>query len=277
MAQGNQAEPVQKAHLSSRFMLGEELGRGAFGQVYKGIDLKSGDTVAIKQIALAGISSSSLQGVMGEIELLKTLNHKNIVKYVGSFKTRTHLYIILEYMENGALSAIIKPNRFGVFPETLIAVYIAQVLQGLQYLHDQGVVHRDIKGANILTTKEGLVKLADFGVATKLGELEEHRSELHQHVVGTPYWMAPEVIEMTQVTPASDIWSVGCLIVELLTGVPPYYDLQPMSALFRIVQDDHPPLPENITPLMQDFLMSCFQKVKVHSAPAFCAACFASS
>ena len=140
--------------LGGRFLMGEELGRGAFGQVYKGIDLKSGDTVAIKQIALEGISSGSLQGVMGEIELLKTLNHKNIVKYVGSFKTRTHLYIILEFMENGALSAIIKPNRFGVFPETLIAVYIAQVLQGLQYLHDQGVVHRDIKGANILTTKE---------------------------------------------------------------------------------------------------------------------------
>ncbi len=79
---------------------------------------------------------------------------QNIVKYIGSFKSRTHLYIILEYMENGALSAIIKPNRFGVFPETLVAVYIAQVLQGLQYLHEQGVVHRDIKGANILTTKE---------------------------------------------------------------------------------------------------------------------------
>ena len=144
----------RKCVLSDRFLLGEELGRGAFGQVFKGMDLKSGDTVAIKQISLEGMSQSNLQSVMGEIELLKTLNHKNIVKYVGSFKTRSHLYIILEFMENGALSASIKPNRFGVFPETLIAVYIAQVLQGLQYLHEQGVVHRDIKGANILTTKE---------------------------------------------------------------------------------------------------------------------------
>mmetsp|Transcript_24751 Transcript_24751/g.62835 ORF Transcript_24751/g.62835 Transcript_24751/m.62835 type:complete len:1266 (-) Transcript_24751:519-4316(-) len=249
-----------KVVLSDRYMLGEELGRGAYGQVYKGIDMTSGDTVAIKQISLAGISQDNLQSVMGEIELLKTLNHKNIVKYIGSFKTRTHLYIILEYMENGALSAIIKPSRFGVLSETLVAVYIGQVLQGLQYLHDQGVVHRDIKGANILTTKEGLVKLADFGVAAKLGELEERRDELQQHVVGTPYWMAPEVIEMTQVTSASDIWSVGCLIVELLTGSPPYYDLQPMSALFRIVQDSYPPLPEHITPLMRDFLMQCFHK-----------------
>lgn len=123
--------------LSDRFLVGEELGRGAYGQVYKGIDYKTGDTVAIKQISLAGIPTDNLHSVMGEIELLKTLNHKNIVKYIGSFKTRTHLYIILEYMENGSLASIIKPNKFGTFPESLVAVYIAQVLQGLQYLHDQ--------------------------------------------------------------------------------------------------------------------------------------------
>jgi serine/threonine protein kinase len=173
---------------------------------------------------------------------------------------------------------------------------------------------------------QGLVKLADFGVATKLGELEDRREDLQQHVVGTPYWMAPEVgwleewygawvhclassvpavdtfaaclfwhpdpgscsnmyqmlavdetwlmqmvsgvhllcvvlmqvIEMTQVSAASDIWSVGCLIIELLTGSPPYYDLQPMSALFRIVQDDQPPLPDSLTPLLQ-VAQECWQ------------------
>lgn len=133
---------------------GEELGRGAYGQVYKGMDSTTGDVVAIKQIGLSGVSQENLAGVMGEIDLLKTLNHKNIVKYIGSFKTRSHLYIILEFMENGALSSVIKPNRFGVFQEPLAALYIAQVLTGLAYLHDQGVVHRDIKGANILTTKD---------------------------------------------------------------------------------------------------------------------------
>ncbi|GFR52579.1 hypothetical protein Agub_g15172 [Astrephomene gubernaculifera] len=241
--------------LSDRFLIGEELGRGAYGQVYKGIDYTNGDTVAIKQISLAGIPSDNLQSVMGEIDLLKTLNHKNIVKYIGSFKTRSHLYIILEFMENGSLASIIKPTKFGTFPESLVALYIAQVLQGLQYLHEQGVVHRDIKGANILTTKDGLVKLADFGVAAKLGEVEERRD-----VVGTPYWMAPEVIEMTQVTSSSDIWSVGCLIVELLTGYPPYFDLNACSAMFRIVQDAMPPLPEDISPLLRDFLSRCFLK-----------------
>jgi serine/threonine protein kinase len=151
LAGGNSAK---KTVLSDRYLLGEELGRGAFGQVFKCIDLATGDTVAIKQISLGSMLTDSLANVMGEIELLKTLHHKNIVKYIGSFKTRTHLYIILEYMENGSLASIIKPNKFGTFPETLVAVFIAQVLQGLAYLHEQGVVHRDIKGANILTTKE---------------------------------------------------------------------------------------------------------------------------
>ncbi|DBA67330.1 TPA: hypothetical protein ACH3X2_001627 [Trebouxia sp. C0005] len=249
-----------KSVLSDKYMLGEELGRGAYGQVYKGLDTRTGDTVAIKQMSLSGISQENLQSVMGEIELLKNLNHKNIVKYLGSFKTRTHLYIILEFMENGSLASIIKPTKFGAFPESLVAVYIAQVLQGLAYLHDQGVVHRDIKGANILTTKEGLVKLADFGVAAKLGELEEANNSLRLSVVGTPYWMAPEVIEMTSVTAAADIWSVACLSIELLTGQAPYYDLQPMSALFRIVQDEHPPLPEDISPGMHNMLLQCFNK-----------------
>lgn len=148
------SQQSKRTLLGEKFLIGEELGRGAYGQVFKGMDTSTGDVVAIKQIGLSGVSQANLQGVMGEIDLLKTLNHNNIVKYIGSFKTRNHLYIILEFMENGALSSVIKPNRFGVFPETLVAIYIAQVLQGLAYLHDQGVVHRDIKGANILTTKD---------------------------------------------------------------------------------------------------------------------------
>uniref|UniRef100_A0A0E0H6Z9 non-specific serine/threonine protein kinase n=1 Tax=Oryza nivara TaxID=4536 RepID=A0A0E0H6Z9_ORYNI len=212
--------------LDNKYMLGDEIGKGAYGRVYKGLDLENGDFVAIKQVSLENIPQEDLNIIMN-------LNHKNIVKYLGSLKTRSHLHIILEYVENGSLANIIKPNKFGPFPESLVAVYIAQVLEGLVYLHEQGVIHRDIKGANILTTKEGLVKLADFGVATKLTE-----ADINTHsVVGTPYWMAPEVIEMSGVCAASDIWSVGCTVIELLTCAPPYYDLQPMPALFRIVQD----------------------------------------
>lgn len=237
-------------------MIGEEIGKGAYGRVYKGIDLENGDFVAIKQVSLQNIAQEDLNIIMQEIDLLKNLNHKNIVKYLGSLKTKTDLHIILEYVENGSLANIIKPNKFGPFPESLVAVYISQVLEGLVYLHEQGVIHCDIKGANILTTKEGLVKLADFGVATKLTE-----AEVNTHsVVGTPYWMAPEVIEMSGVCAASDIWSVGCTVIELLTCVPPYFDLQPMPALFRIVQDERPPIPDSLSPAMTDFLGLCFKK-----------------
>ncbi|XP_022555180.1 MAP3K epsilon protein kinase 1-like [Brassica napus] len=242
--------------LDNKYMLGDEIGKGAYGRVYIGLDLENGDFVAIKQVSLENIVQEDLNTIMQEIDLLKNLNHKNIVKYLGSLKTKTHLHIILEYVENGSLANIIKPNKFGPFPESLVTVYIAQVLEGLVYLHEQGVIHRDIKGANILTTKEGLVKLADFGVATKLNE-----ADVNTHsVVGTPYWMAPEVIEMSGVCAASDIWSVGCTVIELLTCVPPYYDLQPMPALFRIVQDDSPPIPDSLSPDITDFLGQCFKK-----------------
>ncbi|CAN0560320.1 unnamed protein product, partial [Ectocarpus sp. 12 AP-2014] len=133
---------------------------------------------------------------------------------------------------------------------------MTQVLEGLKYLHDQGVLHRDIKGANILTTKRGLVKLADFGVAMKLSD----KQAFDVDVVGTPYWMAPEIIEMTGTTTACDVWSVGCTIIELLEGKPPYFDLPQMTALYKIVQDDHPPLPDGTSQALRDFLLQCFKK-----------------
>lgn len=121
---------------------------------------------------------------------------------------------------------------------------MTQVLQGLHYLHDQGVIHRDIKGANILTTKDGTVKLADFGVSTStLASGQDKEAQ----VVGTPYWMAPEIIQLSGASSASDIWSVGCTVIELLQGKPPYHNLAAMPALFAIVNDDHPPLPEGIS------------------------------
>ncbi|XP_013610864.1 MAP3K epsilon protein kinase 1 isoform X1 [Brassica napus] len=241
----------------NKYMLGDEIGKGAYARVYKGLDLKNGDFVAIKQVSLENVvQDDDLNTIMQEIDLLKNLNHKNIVKYLGSWKTKTHLHIILEYVENGSLANNVKPNKFGPFPESLVAVYIAQVLEGLVYLHEQGVIHRDIKGANILTTKEGLVKLADFGVATKLNESEFDTNS----VVGSPYWMAPEVIELIGVCAASDIWSVGCTVIELLTCVPPYFDMQPSAALYRIVQDDSPPIPDSLSPDITDFLRQCFKK-----------------
>ncbi|CAG8463672.1 17327_t:CDS:2 [Racocetra persica] len=235
--------------INSKPQLGECLGKGAVSSVYRALNWETGEAVAVKQIKLSSIPKSELTFIMTEIELLKNLNHPNIVKYKDYVKSKEHLNIILEFCENGSLHNICR--KFGKFPENLVAVYIKQVLEGLRYLHDQGVIHRDIKGANILATKEGFVKLADFGVATTKSD---------SNVVGSPYWMAPEIIELSGATTSSDIWSVGCVVVELLEGKPPYHHLDPMPALFRIVQDEHPPLPETASPVVKDFLMQCFQK-----------------
>ncbi|ODA80767.1 hypothetical protein RJ55_03726 [Drechmeria coniospora] len=237
------------------YRLGECLGKGAFGSVYKAFNWSTGEAVAVKQIKLADLPKSELRMIESEIDLLKNLFHDNIVKYIGFVKSTDCLNIILEYCENGSLHSIIK--AYGKFPENLVGVYMTQVLQGLQYLHDQGVIHRDIKGANILTTKDGTVKLADFGVSTStLASGQDKEAQ----VVGTPYWMAPEIIQLSGASSASDIWSVGCTVIELLQGKPPYHNLAAMPALFAIVNDDHPPLPEGISAAARDFLMQCFQK-----------------
>ncbi|KAL8802572.1 MAG: hypothetical protein Q9182_003737 [Xanthomendoza sp. 2 TL-2023] len=222
------------------YQLGDCLGKGAFGSVFRALNMGTGETVAVKQVKLADLPKSELRVITLEIDLLKNLDAS-----VSNTFLKT-------YCENGSLHSISK--NFGKFPENLVGLYMSQVLHGLLYLHEQGVIHRDIKGANILNNKQGLVKLADFGVATRTTTLHE------SSVVGTPYWMAPEVIELSGATTASDIWSLGCTVIELLDGKPPYHKLQPMHALFRIVNDDHPPLPEGSSPVVRDFLMQCFQK-----------------
>ncbi|KAK5657364.1 hypothetical protein OQA88_3430 [Cercophora sp. LCS_1] len=236
------------------YRLGDCIGKGAFGSVYKAFNWGTGEAVAVKQIKLGDVPKSELRMIEAEIDLLKNLHHDNIVKYIGFVKTADCLNIILEYCENGSLHSICK--AYGKFPENLVGVYMTQVLQGLHYLHDQGVIHRDIKGANILTTKDGTVKLADFGVSTSTLAGPDKEAQ----VVGTPYWMAPEIIQLSGATSASDIWSVGCTVIELLQGKPPYHNLAAMPALFAIVNDDHPPLPEGVSPAARDFLMQCFQK-----------------
>lgn len=138
------------------YQFGEQIGKGAKGIVYKGINIETASIVAIKQISIENIGEDGEKAIQMEISLLKKLKHENIVKYIDAISTDTHLYIILEYVDAGCLHSII--DKFGPFPESLVAIYVKQVLTGLDYLHSQGVVHRDIKGANILTTKEGTGK-----------------------------------------------------------------------------------------------------------------------
>lgn len=214
--------------------------------------------MAIKRVELTGIPQSELNSLEHELELLQKLNHPNIVQYVEAVRSEQHLNIMLEFIENGSLLTILK--KFGKFPETLASVYTAQILEGLAYLHEQGVIHRDIKAANTLTTKDGEVKLADFGVAT-LSKAQRASGNMMEGALGSPYWMAPEIITMEGAKPSSDIWSLGCTIIELMTGDPPYYSMPPMSAMYHIAEsEEHPPFPDSISPELTDFLRRCFER-----------------
>ena len=209
--------------------------------------------MAIKQIDLYTISNENISSIEGEINLLKNLDHPNIVKYIECIRTKSHINLILEYVENGSLHQMVKQS--GKMGEHLVFIFVKQILEGLAYLHNQGIIHRDIKGANLLLTKNGIVKLADFGYSI-LNDKNKVNS-----IVGTACFMAPEVIEQKgNISPKCAIWSLGCTIIQLLTTKPPYYEFEPMAAMFRIVTDDCPPIPTGISDFLKDFLLKCFTK-----------------
>ncbi|KAI0666800.1 Pkinase-domain-containing protein [Trametes maxima] len=239
----------------TQFQLGNCIGRGQFGAVYRALNLNTGQMVAVKRIRLEGLKEDEISQLMREVDLVKSLSHPSIVKYEGMARDDSALSIVLEYAENGSLGQTLK--AFGKLNERLVANYVVKILEGLHYLHQNDVVHCDLKAANILTTKNGNVKLSDFGVSLNLRAMEREMKD----VAGTPNWMAPEVIELKGASTKSDIWSLACTVIELLTGRPPYADIaNSMTVMFRIVEDARPPLPEESSESLQDFLKWCFNK-----------------
>ncbi|KAM5534674.1 hypothetical protein V8D89_011686 [Ganoderma adspersum] len=251
----------------TQFQLGNCIGRGQFGAVYRALNLNTGQMVAVKRIRLEGLKEEEIAQLMKEVDLVKSLSHPSIVKYEGMARDDDTLNIVLEYAENGSLGQTLK--AFGKLNERLVANYVVKILEGLHYLHQNDVVHCDLKAANILTTKTGNVKLSDFGVSLNLRAMEREMKD----VAGTPNWMAPEVIELKGASTKSDIWSLACTVIELLTGRPPYAEIaNSMSVMFRIVEDSSPPLPEECSESLQDFLRMCFNKdpTKRPSAEQLC-------
>ncbi|KAJ7581275.1 hypothetical protein C8J56DRAFT_794068 [Mycena floridula] len=239
----------------THFQLGNCIGRGQFGSVYRALNLNTGQMVAVKRIRLEGLKEEEVTTLMREVDLVKSLSHPSIVKYEGMARDVDTLSIVLEYAENGSLGQTLK--AFGKLNERLVASYVVKILEGLHYLHRSDVVHCDLKAANILTTKNGNVKLSDFGVSLNMRAVERDIKD----VAGTLNWMAPEVIELKGASPKSDIWSLACTVIELLTGKPPYADIaNSMSVMFWIVEDDMPPIPEGCSEPLRDFLIQCFDK-----------------
>lgn len=228
------------------------LGKGVSGTVYEAMG-KDGTYCAIKQVKLSGVSKADRAEMEQEIDLLKKLDHLNVVKHLETI-VNDSLNIVLEYVDGGTLTDQLA--NFSKKPESLVAYYTLQILSGLAYIHSKGVIHRDLKGVNILSTKDGVVKLVDFGVAKMWTATKTHS------VIGTPYWMAPEVIQMNaKESSACDIWSLGCTVVELLIGQPPFFGLHPMAALYQMVQVVAPPIdPACCSSVCLDFLSLCFQQ-----------------
>ncbi|KAH3723382.1 MAP3K epsilon protein kinase 1 [Pelomyxa schiedti] len=239
------------------YQLGQVIGRGACGVVYKAVDVRTGEFVAIKQFRAAHEASLSAEK---EVSILNKLSHPNIIRVLATVVDDEWLNMVLEYADGGSLAGIL--DKFGPLPESLTAMYTDQILSGLDYLHSQFVLHRDIKGANILISADGTAKITDFGVSTFA------QASKRLTVVGTPYWMSPETIQLSGQSEASDIWSVGATIIELLSGFPPYYEFSPVGAMYHIVQDPHPPFPPDISVDLCDFLFQCFHKEQTNRPKA---------
>ncbi|KAK9907344.1 hypothetical protein WJX75_001831 [Coccomyxa subellipsoidea] len=245
---------------------GELLGAGAFGRVYLGLNNDTGQLMAVKQVLIskdenvAGRVVEHVQSLEAEVNVLKHLDHPNIVRYLGTDKNEQHLNIFLEFVPGGSIASLLA--KFGSFKESVIRVYARQILLGLEYLHHNKIMHRDIKGANILVDHTGLVKVADFGASKKIEDLVTMDSGF-KSIKGTPYWMAPEVIKQTGHGRQADIWSVACTVIEMATGKPPWSQFQSqVSALFHIASSKEPPvIPEVLSKEGRDFLLQCFNRV----------------
>lgn len=247
------------------WMKGDLIGEGSFGSVYLALHAVTGELMAVKQVELPDVAKGTegdkkrtlmTNALKQEIELLQGLHHDHIVQYLGTSSDEVHLNIFLEYVPGGSIAGMLK--QYNTFPEPLIRNFTRQILEGLLYLHTHNIIHRDIKGANILVDNRGAIKISDFGVSKKTGF--NNTPGTRASLQGSVFWMAPEVVRQTGHSVKSDIWSVGCLIVEMFTGSRPFPSMTTLQTLFAVGSNgEKPSIPENASEEATKFLDLTFE------------------
>ncbi|TPX75918.1 hypothetical protein CcCBS67573_g02833 [Chytriomyces confervae] len=266
------ASSAEPSHI--KFWKGKMIGQGSFGAVYFGVNIATSELIAVKQVALVPLKKTRggggkpyaplppsrinkmVDALSVEISLLRELSHDNVVRYLGFDVVENVVSVFLEYVDGGSLATMI--SRYGRFDYALAQSVTHQVLSGLEYLHDRCIIHRDIKGANILVNRLGVAKIADFGISKK--NEYKYQTNSRMSMQGTVYWMAPEVMANKGGYSAKvDIWSLGCVVYEMLQGHAPWKDLNEMQIMWKVgMEHATPPVPASLREDAKEFLERCF-------------------
>ncbi|KAG6370342.1 kinase-like domain-containing protein [Boletus reticuloceps] len=261
----------------TKWIKGALIGTGSFGKVYLGMDAVNGLLMAVKQVKLPTGSTSNeeckksmLSALEHEIDLLKDLSHPNIVQYLYLSVDNDFLNIFLEYVPGGSITALL--HSYGAFEEPLVKKFVCQILQASTTSTNVrtppthfsslqcDIIHRDIKDANGLIDNQGGIEIFDFGISKRVdGNLLMGKHMNRPLLQGSVFWMVPEVIQQKTHTSAADIWSMGCLVVEMLMGEHPWAQLTQMQAIFKIGQSVKPMIPSDISVEAADFLTKMFE------------------
>ncbi|KAJ1823291.1 mitogen-activated protein kinase kinase kinase [Coemansia sp. RSA 2675] len=285
------------AGIKIQWIKGKLIGKGSFGHVHVAINAATGEVIAVKQIRLpaslcaatdgsapvggsrrrrggrdAGLLEEAIRMMYTEVELLRDLDHENVVQLLGFEVAGGVMSMFLEYVPGGTVQSLVQQH--GPLPESVVHSFLRQIVAGLGYLHSSGILHRDIKGANILVDETGTCKISDFGVSRKVdctslaaamsgdrgvtGGARKRSIKAAGKILGTVPFMAPEVARSSQYTAAADIWSLGCVVVQMWSGRGPWDELQEPQVFFKLGRGEAPPIPDDLTEPGLEFCKNCF-------------------